>query len=69
MVAVSVAAAVSETEEMKVADSVSPRRVRSEGMEVRKETISERGRKPQKPSKAVTAIAISGLWLSSGWVS
>lgn len=28
--------------------------------------ISAKGLKPHRPSKSVTAIAISGLWLSSG---
>lgn len=37
-----------------------------EGTEVRKWDISARGRKPQRPSKGVTAMVISGLWLSSG---
>lgn len=42
-----------------------PRRAERVGIEVRKEAISGSGRKPQKPSKAVMAMAISGLWLSS----
>lgn len=56
---------VDATVEVNASQTSSERRERSAGVDCRKEEISARGRKPQKPSNAVTAIAISGLWLSS----
>ena len=44
----------------------SPMSLRSEGTVDRKWEISFSGRKPQRPSNGVTAMVISGLWLSSG---
>lgn len=47
----------------------SPTSFRSDGTWDRKWVISDKGRKPQRPSKGVTAIVISGLWLSSALIT
>ena len=46
--------------------AAAPMAADSSGTAAAKAAISATGRKPHMPSKAVSAMAISGLWLLSG---